>query len=1213
MKRLLSFALLVAGFGALMTWMAIGDRPAAFAEDTAGETTGFKSAWASISPEVLAQSEGCLNCHDGVEKMHGNSPTVKVGCADCHGGNPKALKKDEAHVLPRHPDRWPGSANPKRSYAALNNEKPDFVQFINPGDLRIVHKTCGKCHEEDVMHVRKSIMTHSAMVPGSAAYNNGLAPIKNYAFGESYHETGYAQTLKTVPPPTPEELKRGVLPALVPIPDFARTFPGNPFRVFEDGNNGASVRGPGTEFRIEAGFLAISKTRLNDPYLSFMGTNDYPGDYRSSGCSACHVIYANDRDETHSAQWAQYGNTGFAHGADPMIPKNEPGHPIKHQLTRSIPSSQCITCHHHQGSGASISYLGYYWWDYESDADQVYKNGKFDENNFGKMKELSAKFPRIRFADHNGHGWFWRAVYKQDIRGNLLDQSNQVVDLSDPQWDQKAVHLKDIHAEKGLHCIDCHFKQDSHGDGKLYGEMINAVEIACNDCHGIYTGNDLVTSNPPGGNKLDDMRTPWGKKAIFKRGRKVFQRSRIHEDKEWEIPQQADHLDPTSDNYNEKMALAHTIQRDGKTWGPAPGDLSLLAHRTVPLPGEADMAAHTRKGNTMTCYSCHTSWVTNCYGCHLPNITNIKKDLTHYWGEATFNDVKYYPQTLRTDGFNLGINGSVKGNRVSPVRSASAVVASAQNGNREWVFFQNPTISAEGFSGHAFTPYPPHTVRKDTTKQCTDCHVSAENDNNARLANLIGLGSNGYDFIGRYAYVASGSRISAVQVAEGLFPEPVIGSQYHSVMQPETFKKHVSGGRKLKTAHKHRTKAARSIQKYFEYLFVADGPNGVRIFDVANIANKGFAQRLIEEPFSNFGHSSRLPSKDARSIAFASILPIDPERSQRPENLEQTVSKIFGYAYVADAVEGLLVYDILTYIDGNPRNNFPKRQAALNPDGALSGASNLKIAGNYAYVLTRNGMAVVDISSPTEPKIAAQVGSDQLKNPKSISVQFRYAFVVDDEGLKVFDVTALDKPQLVSGATVAIEDARDVFVCKTFAYVAAGRNGLVIVDITKPESPQSYKTFNAEGRINDASAVVIGMTNVSLFAYVADGRNGLRVIQLISSKDPGHLGYAPYPENPQLIATCETGGRAVAISQGLPRDRYVDESGNQIGVFGRLGSRPFSKSEIDRLYLREGKVWSVSNSAPGPRSGAAAVKTEEKKKEKKPKRKRPGRKRPGKK
>ena len=35
-----------------------------------------------------------------------------------------------------------------------------------------------------------------------------------------------------------------------------------------------------------------------------------------------------------------------------------------------------------------------------------------------------------------------------------------------------------------MHCVDCHFAQDIHGNGKLYGEPRAAVEIDCIDCHG---------------------------------------------------------------------------------------------------------------------------------------------------------------------------------------------------------------------------------------------------------------------------------------------------------------------------------------------------------------------------------------------------------------------------------------------------------------------------------------------------------------------------------------------------------------------------------------------------------------------------------------------------------------------------------------------------------------------------------------------------------
>jgi len=47
---------------------------------------------------------------------------------------------------------------------------------------------------------------------------------------------------------------------------------------------------------VERHYGAEMVGRLADPLLSFLGTNDQAGDYRSSGCTACHVIYANDRD-----------------------------------------------------------------------------------------------------------------------------------------------------------------------------------------------------------------------------------------------------------------------------------------------------------------------------------------------------------------------------------------------------------------------------------------------------------------------------------------------------------------------------------------------------------------------------------------------------------------------------------------------------------------------------------------------------------------------------------------------------------------------------------------------------------------------------------------------------------------------------------------------------------------------------------------------------
>jgi hypothetical protein len=111
------------------------------------------------------------------------------------------------------------------------------------------------------------------------------------------------------------------------------------------------------------------------------------------------------------------------------------------------------------------------------------------------------------------------------------------------------------------------------------------------------------------------------------------------------------------------------------------------------------------------------------------------------------------------------------------------------------------------------------------------------------------------------------------------------------------------------------------------------------------------------------------------------------------------------------------------------------------------------------------------------------------------------------------------------------------------------------------------------------------MTNGSAFAYVADGKNGLRVVQVISANEtPGAYGFTPRP-TPLLVSTYATHGPAMALSRGLDRDRAVDETGNQLGVFGRRGARPFNREEQQRLYLLDGKLFTVRDQPPGPVQG----------------------------
>jgi hypothetical protein len=1278
--------------------------------------------------EAKLKSEGCISCHSASDAwtMH-KSEAVVIGCADCHGGNAKVtltntkLKftdpeyvklRDAAHVLPRYPDAWPSSANPIRSYTLMNKESPEFIRFMNPSDYRVARESCGACHLNTIEAAERSIMASGAMLWGGAAYNNGIVPFKNYVVGEAYTRDGKpAKLVSPGSPPgtvTPEQKKRGALPILYPLPSWQVIKPGDVFRVFERGGRNVvtqfadvglpsptgniqrleepgrpdlkqSMRGPATGLRVAIPVLNIHKTRLNDPFMWFMGTNDQPGDYRQSGCAACHVIYANDREPRHSLTYAKYGRDGQTATVDPTIKDRmegdaghgdehggkhkepgappshggllyggakegsaghgagghgsgamkEKGHPIEHAFTRAIPTAQCMNCHMHQPNIFLNSYLGYTMWDYESDAPSMWPKKQFyptiaerfesysrnpeaaaatglwrDLEFLRNVYDLNPGLKDTQFADYHGHGWNFRAILKRDREGNLLDAEGKIVDPNDPEkWRKKGegkwvepgvnpgktVHMMDIHAEKGMQCADCHFAQDSHGNGLIYTEVANAIEIGCKDCHGTADQYPtLLTSGPaapPQGTNLSLLRNPDGQKRFEwfyddDGNRVLMQRSIVDPKLEWKVSLVKDTVDPTNKRYNMTAARAKLM---GKTSG-----LENASYGWGPGIAKENRAHGDDK---MTCFTCHLSWTTSCGGCHLPIEANWKTKSHKYGGEETRNFATYNPQVARDEMFQLGRHQTTKGNIIAPVRSTSALVLSSTNVNRERIYVQQPPVSSIGFSSQAFAPHFPHTVRTTETKGCSDCHLSAEEDNNAIMAQLMLLGTNFVNFVGLNAWTGLEGGFEAIRVTEWDEPQTVIGSYLQKYAFPDWYKLHVEqNGRKLKewtrgklfsdglsgeaggpeqfrNVHQGTKGRVGCLQLRGEYMFLAEGKGGFQVYDVASIGNKGFSESIITAPFSPLGHDTKVDSTDATCVALPTNQPINPLRNTpelREMNEEQAFHPIYSYAFVTDSVEGLFVVDVTTMADGEFRNNFLKRNATFNPQGVLNGAQHITLAGHYAYITAKAGLVVVDLDNPLKPKLVTTI---PMNDARASAIQFRYLWVTDAEGVKLFDVTDMRNPIAIPSGTIPLKNARKLYLARTYAYIAAKDEGLVIVNVTKPASPKIYKKETFGGQLNDAEDVIVGTTNASLFAYVADGKNGLKVLQLTSpDSQPNFYGFSPAPM-PELIAWARTPSPALALSKGLDRDRAVDETGGQMAVFGRLGSRPFSRKEMEKLFM----------------------------------------------
>ena len=300
------------------------------------------------------------------------------------------------------------------------------------------------------------------------------------------------------------------------------------------------------------------------------------------------------------------------------------------------------------------------------------------------------------------------------------------------------------------------------------------------------------------------------------------------------------------------------------------------------------------------------------------------------------------------------------GNRIGPCRSACAVHVTSYNDKRESIYTQQQTISGDGLSGIAFSTNVPHTVRggpprtpelrnpdvhrhiPSETKMCTDCHVSAANDNNAYMATLLMQGSNFVNFMGRFCWVAAGEDgFEGVVVTERDEPQAVIGSTLHKLAYPERYHEHVKHKRELEHAHEHpgidigdkllhplKKPEILSVQARGEFLLAACG-NGraARVRhrlhrqqrflrtndDRSRVAAR--AEVLCED------HAMRRPSRLRRRWP----------RTRRACSIRRTTSSaihpMYGYVYVADKYEGLILVGVATAVGRQSDQQFPPPRA----------------------------------------------------------------------------------------------------------------------------------------------------------------------------------------------------------------------------------------------------------------------------------------------
>ncbi len=380
--------------------------------------------------------DGCVTCHGGaeeprdldgdgrpdvgIEQAHREANFTAGRCSVCHGGDATATKIEEAHVpipadwaeirgiegRPPAPDGFIRDFAPNQ----LDRIDRDYLQFINPGDMRVLDRTCGSagCHEDKAATLASSVMTTNIGHYWPTLYLSGRQMDRTPHHGsfpvedpdcDPEDETTVCE-LVTLEPPNAEEMAA----------------------AFADGV-------PEESDLLEITYRHYLSKNCGTCHQAGFPRNNSPGLFRSTGCTACHMIYGED---------------GLYEGGDPTLDRAAPVHPKQHIITTAIPSEQCATCHF-QGGRIGLLYRGI-------------REGGFNSANTPPNAEHIQK-----------------SLYGHAAGYYITDEdTTNDIDETPP----------DIHYQRGMECGDCHVGRDVHGDGRIYRSSKHQVSIRCEDCHG---------------------------------------------------------------------------------------------------------------------------------------------------------------------------------------------------------------------------------------------------------------------------------------------------------------------------------------------------------------------------------------------------------------------------------------------------------------------------------------------------------------------------------------------------------------------------------------------------------------------------------------------------------------------------------------------------------------------------------------------------------
>ena len=197
---------------------------------------------------------------------------------------------------------------------------------------------------------------------------------------------------------------------------------------------------------------------------------------------------------------------------------------------------------------------------------------------------------------------------------------------------------------------------------------------------------------------------------------------------------------------------------------------------------------------------------------------------------------------------------------------------------------------------------------------------------------------------------------------------------------------------------------------------------------------------------------------------------------------------------------GIDFYDISVPEELNHLRNFSLNN---NGGGGNSKPNCVKAIENYAYITAKNGVAVVDISNPSNPQYIRYLNNSSGYNLENLDIyENLLAVTAHEDGVLFYNISNPQNPTYYGRFDT--NNAWTVAITNNIAYIGDQSN-LLIVDVSNPNNPELLHSFEMSNAIKD---IQLDLSEDLL--YVAIGTDGVIVfdpenLTIISSYDTSCL------------------------------------------------------------------------------------------------------------